>query len=145
MLVEMVERRLIKLRCRYIHDDPAARQADNTIGVALRKMNLMQAAHDANAFALRDPAQKFQHADTGAWVEACNRFVRDDQTGPLRQRTRNRNTLLLTAGERVGALHGLRQHSDPLQTRKAARTRTNRCRVAHSETSVLDNKAPETA
>ena len=48
-------------------------------------------------------------------VETCNRLVGDDQPWLLGERARDRDPLLLPAGERVGALERVIEHADTLQ------------------------------
>jgi hypothetical protein len=78
-------------------------------------MHLMQATDHADSIHSRNSAQQFQNPGSRIRVQACNRLIGNDEAGLLRQRSRNRHALLLTARQRIGALTSLRQQSNTIE------------------------------
>ncbi|MNI62930.1 hypothetical protein D3C73_1182680 [compost metagenome] len=91
------------------------RQAYDPIGEFACVVNLMQVADDGDAQLARGVVQITHHQPCGLGVQAGNRFVGQNDAGPLRQRTRNAYALALTARQRVRAGLGLVRQVNPHQ------------------------------
>lgn len=60
-----------------VKEDLAGAQADDSIGVFPREVDLMQADHDGDAILLADAFKQVEQAAGGAWIEAGDGFIRE--------------------------------------------------------------------
>ena len=94
------------LLARQIEHHASVADADHAVGIAIGEFDLMQHAEHGE---LRRPRQLLQqpHDLLGRFrIEARDRLVGQQHARPLRQCARDRDALLLAAGERAGALFG---------------------------------------
>ena len=95
--IELPEGIFVESCGRQIEYDTAARQTDDPVGIRAREMYLVQTANDRYALGAGDAMQQIEHARARVWVEACYRLVGENECWTLRQRTGDRNALLLSA------------------------------------------------
>src|SRR5690606_2132671 len=85
-------------------NEPPLTQPDHVLGIALDKVQVVQAANDRNAVLLVQLLQIIENRAGENGVEAGNWLVRQQHFGLLHQRPRDANTLLLAAAELAGAI-----------------------------------------
>ena len=102
---------------RAVEHDPARRHADQAVAIAAREIERMQVADHGDAEMLVDAQQRVHHDPGVARIERCDRLVGKNDVGLLHQRARDRDALLLAAGELVGALRRERRHIELLERR----------------------------
>jgi hypothetical protein len=92
------------LTARQVEHYAAVANADDTIGIGVSELDLMQNADDRDALGAGEPLQK-PHDFLGRFrVETCDRLIRQQHLGPLRQRAGDCDPLRLTAGQRASPL-----------------------------------------
>src|SRR5438105_764811 len=95
--------RLVEVGRVPVVDDPAQPHGDDPVGVPLGQLEVVDGAEDGDAVPLVDVLQVVHDHHRGLRVEARHRLVGEHHVGLLRERPGDRDPLLLTTGERVGA------------------------------------------
>ena len=72
-------------------------------------------ADDGDAVFLVDAAQRVHHDGRVAQIERRDRLVGEQDLRLLHERARDRDALLLAAGQFVGPMQRVRHHVEPLQ------------------------------
>ena len=106
---------------RAVEHDAARGHADQAVAIAPRQIERMQIADHGDAEMLVDAQQRIHHDPGVARVERGDRLVGEDDVRLLHQRARDRDALLLAAGELVGALGGERGHIELFERRHRQR------------------------
>ena len=86
--------------------------ADDPVGIAAGKFELMQADDRGDAVGLADIAQESENAVGGGRIKTCDRLVGQDQGRVLHQCAGDADALLLAAGELVGAAQRIFEQAD---------------------------------
>ena len=103
---------------------------DDPIRPPAGKFKLVQTADDREPIPTAQFAEQFEHGITRMRIKARNRLVGEDETGALRERTRDRHPLLLPARERVRSLTSLSQEAVAIE-------------AFQREQSILTRKLPQ--
>src|SRR5258705_10418757 len=98
-------------RRRSVERDAAPAKADDARGVRQRGLELVLTHHEREPVLAVDRPENVHDAAGQRGIEARGGLVGQDDRGPLRQRPRDRDPLLLAAGEGVGA--AIREVGEP--------------------------------
>src|SRR5712664_3850510 len=107
---------IVQLSGLAVVDDLAETHRDDSIGISLGQLEVVNRAEHRDPVLAVHVAQVVEHHDRRFGVEACDRFVGEEDLGVLGQRPGERDPLLLAAGEGVGSDVGLLCDLQPLET-----------------------------
>src|SRR5258708_13987349 len=106
---------IVQLSGLAVVDDLAKAHGDDPSGIALGELEVVDGAEHRDPVLAVHVAQVVEHHDRRFGVEACDRFVGEEDLGVLGQRSGERDPLLLAAGEGVGSDVGLFSNLQPLE------------------------------
>jgi hypothetical protein len=98
---------LVELGGRVVEGNARIGNADDAIGKGPREFQMMQGHDGGDAILLADRAQEAEHRLGGRGIETRDRFVSKNHGRLLRERARNADALLLSAGKLVDSAQRL--------------------------------------
>src|SRR6266403_1187230 len=99
-----------------VEHELSLRQPHDSLGKFPRELDLVEAADNADSQAPGDIPEVMKHLPRNLGIEAGDRFVGQNDFGPLGERTRDADALLLAPAQRVRALERLVTEPDHLET-----------------------------